>query len=80
MASDGHAKPNRSHTLRSGYALARAAGVPQTQAWRLVSANPRFLLRHGVPDIGTASTAAAWQPSTGTRVDAARRATARVSR
>ncbi len=44
VASDGH-PPHRAHTLRSGYALAREAGVSATQAWRLTDANPRFLLR-----------------------------------
>jgi protein-tyrosine phosphatase len=54
VASDGHGTETRSHTLRAAYALARAAGVPTTQAWRLTSSNPRFLLHQGVPNIGRA--------------------------
>jgi protein-tyrosine phosphatase len=77
VASDGH-PPHRAHTLRSGFDLARRAGASATQAWRLTEANPRFLLRHGVPNIGAAVAAAAWQPASRTRVDAARRAAARV--
>ena len=53
MASDGHGA-SRPQTLRLGYAMARTAGASPTHAWRLAATNPRFLLRHGVPDIGTA--------------------------
>jgi protein-tyrosine phosphatase len=49
LASDGHATARRGHTLRLGFELALAAGASSVQAWRLTQANPRFLLRHGVP-------------------------------
>jgi protein-tyrosine phosphatase len=48
LASDGHAG-RRGHTLRLGFELALAAGASSVQAWRLTQANPRFLLRHGLP-------------------------------
>ena len=48
LASDGH-PGTRSHTLRVGFELALQAGASTVQAWRLTQANPRFLLRHGVP-------------------------------
>ena len=52
LASDGHGK-RRPHTLRLGFDLAVAAGASSVQAWRLTQANPRFLLRHGVPTLPT---------------------------
>ena len=48
LASDGHGG-RRGHTLRLGFELALAAGVTSERAWRLTQANPRFLLRHGLP-------------------------------
>lgn len=48
IASDGH-PGSREHTLRLGFALALRAGASSIQAWRLTQANPRFLLRHGIP-------------------------------
>lgn len=49
IASDGHGGSRR-HTLRRGHALALGvAGVSAERAARLTSANPRFLLQHGVP-------------------------------
>ncbi len=47
LASDGHGG-TRGHTLAAGRALARSAGADPEYAARLVSANPRALLRHGV--------------------------------
>lgn len=48
LASDGHGG-HRSHTLTDGVALARAAGASAVRVWQLTEANPRFLLRHGLP-------------------------------
>jgi protein-tyrosine phosphatase len=48
LASDGHGG-ERAHTLRTGRDLAIAAGATQERAAQLCCANPRFLLRHGVP-------------------------------
>ena len=48
LASDGHGA-RRPQTLRLGFDLAVAAGASSVQAWRLTQANPRFLLRHGLP-------------------------------
>jgi hypothetical protein len=47
LASDGHGGA-RGHTLADGIAPARAAGASAVQAWQLTSANPTFLLRHGI--------------------------------
>jgi protein-tyrosine phosphatase len=49
LASDGHGSRNRAHTLGAGLAAARAAGVSPLRAEQLTSANPRFLLRNGIP-------------------------------
>jgi protein-tyrosine phosphatase len=48
LASDGH-PGTREHTLRLGFVLALRAGASSIQGWRLTQANPRFLLRHGIP-------------------------------
>jgi len=48
LASDGHAGTRR-HTLRLGFELALGAGASSVRAWQLTQANPRFLLRNGVP-------------------------------
>jgi protein-tyrosine phosphatase len=48
IASDGH-PGHRDHTLTDGEAAARAAGASPTQIVQLTQANPRFLLRHGLP-------------------------------
>jgi protein-tyrosine phosphatase len=48
LASDGH-PGTREQTLRLGFALALRAGASSIQGWRLTQANPRFLLRHGIP-------------------------------
>ena len=47
LASDGHGG-KRGHSLAAGRDLARSAGADPEYAARLVSANPRALLRHGV--------------------------------
>jgi protein-tyrosine phosphatase len=48
LASDAH-PGTRGHTLRLGFELAVAAGASSVQAWRLTQANPRLLLRQGLP-------------------------------
>jgi protein-tyrosine phosphatase len=48
LASDGHPGTRR-HTLRLGFELALTAGASSVRAWQLTQANPRFLLRSGVP-------------------------------
>src|SRR4051812_8254881 len=50
IASDGH-PGTRDQTLRLGFDLALAAGASSVQAWRLTQANPRFLLRQGIPSM-----------------------------
>ena len=49
LASDGHGSRNRSHTLAAGPAAALAAGVSPLRVEQLTRANPRFLLRDGIP-------------------------------
>jgi protein-tyrosine phosphatase len=48
IASDGH-PGHRDHTLRDGEAPAVVAGASRAQVLQLTQANPRFLLRHGLP-------------------------------
>jgi protein-tyrosine phosphatase len=48
LASDGH-PGTRDHTLQLGFHLLLRAGASSVQAYRLTQANPRFLLRSGVP-------------------------------
>jgi protein-tyrosine phosphatase len=48
LASDGH-PGSREHTLQLGFHLLLRAGASSVQAWRLTQANPRFLLRSGMP-------------------------------
>jgi len=48
LASDAH-PGTRGHTLRLGFELAVQAGASSVQAWRLTQANPRLLLRQGMP-------------------------------
>jgi protein-tyrosine phosphatase len=50
IASDGH-PGHRDHTLRDGEAPAVAAGASRAQVLQLTQANPRFLLRHGLPHV-----------------------------
>ena len=54
LASDGH-PGGREQTLRQGFELARKVGVSAVQAWQLTQSNPRFLLRHGLPDLRSAA-------------------------
>jgi protein-tyrosine phosphatase len=49
LASDGHGSVNRAHTLAAGPAAALAAGVSPLRVEQLTRANPRFLLRDGIP-------------------------------
>jgi protein-tyrosine phosphatase len=52
IASDGHpGAAGRDHTLRDGEAPAVAAGASRAQVLQLTQANPRFLLRHGLPHV-----------------------------
>jgi protein-tyrosine phosphatase len=48
LASDGHGG-SRAHTLAAGAPAARAAGASPEHSRRLTEANPRFLLKHGIP-------------------------------
>jgi len=50
IASDGH-PGHRDHTLADGEAAAGAAGAAPAQIVQLTQANPRFLLRHGLPRV-----------------------------
>jgi protein-tyrosine phosphatase len=50
LASDGH-PGTREHTLQLGFHLLLRAGASSAQAWRLTQANPRFLLRSGIPGL-----------------------------
>jgi protein-tyrosine phosphatase len=58
IASDAH-PGTRGHTLRLGFELALRAGASSVQAWHLTQANPRFLLRMGIPQAPSPATAAA---------------------
>jgi protein-tyrosine phosphatase len=58
LASDGH-PGTREHTLQLGFHLLLRAGASSLQAYRLTQANPRFLLRSGVPGVGYDELAAA---------------------
>jgi protein-tyrosine phosphatase len=58
IASDAH-PGTRDHTLRLGLELALRAGASSVQAWHLTQANPRFLLRMGIPQAPSPATAAA---------------------
>jgi protein-tyrosine phosphatase len=58
LASDGH-PGTREHTLQLGFHLLLRAGASSAQAWRLTQANPRFLLRSGVPGLQMGELAAA---------------------
>jgi protein-tyrosine phosphatase len=53
LASDAH-PGSRDHTLRHGFELALDGGASSVHAWRLTQANPRFLLRHGIPRVTAA--------------------------
>jgi protein-tyrosine phosphatase len=55
LASDGHGG-NRAHTLAAGTSAALAAGASAEFSRRLTSANPRFLVEHGIPALDTRKT------------------------
>src|SRR3954465_9429139 len=59
LASDGH-PGTRTHTLADGVAPALAAGASPLHVWQMMEANPRFLLRHGLPAGPAAVPARAW--------------------
>lgn len=67
LASDGHGG-DRGHTLGDGPAAARSIGASELQSWQLTQANPRFLLRYGLPKATSAPRADAWRPSQRRRV------------
>ena len=67
LASDGHGG-QRGHTLGVGAAAARAIGASELQSWQLTQANPRFLLRHGLPNVTPGVRADAWRPSQRRRI------------
>jgi len=67
LASDGHGGA-RGHTLGVGAAAARAIGASELQSWQLTQANPRFLLRHGLPKVVPAGRTEAWRPAQRRRV------------
>ena len=69
LASDGHGR-NRADTLGAGPAAARAAGASQLRSDQLTAANPRFLLRSGMPR----EQRTRWMPTQRRRVRAARAA------
>jgi protein-tyrosine phosphatase len=50
IASDGH-PGTRDHTLADGEPAALVAGASPAQLQQLTQANPRFLLRHGLPRV-----------------------------
>jgi protein-tyrosine phosphatase len=50
IASDGH-PGTRGHTLADGEPAALVAGASPAQLQQLTQANPRFLLRHGLPRV-----------------------------
>jgi protein-tyrosine phosphatase len=50
IASDGH-PGTRGHTLAAAVPAALAAGASAAQVVQLTQANPRFLLRHGLPRV-----------------------------
>lgn len=50
IASDGH-PGTRTHTLADAESAAIAAGASAAQVVQLTQANPRFLLRHGLPRV-----------------------------
>jgi protein-tyrosine phosphatase len=58
LASDGH-PGTREHTLQLGFHLLLRAGASSGQAYRLTQANPRWLLRHGIPRVARAPVPAA---------------------
>jgi protein-tyrosine phosphatase len=62
VASDGHGWGERAHSLRLGAEQLRAHGISKEQIRRLTERNPRFLLRHGIPQVPSEDPAP-WQPA-----------------
>src|SRR4051794_22407254 len=79
LASDGH-PGTRTHTLADGLAPAIAAGASPLHVWQLMEANPRFLLRHGLPAGPAAVPARAWRARPEASLAAARLARAQLER
>ena len=79
LASDGH-PGTRTHTLADGLAPALAAGASPLRAWQMMEANPRFLLRHGLPAGPAAVPARAWRARPEASLAAARLARAQLER
>src|SRR5439155_23440081 len=75
-ASEGH-PGTATHPLAGGVAPAAAARASPIQAWQLIDANPRFLLRYGLP-AGASVPARAWRARPEARVSAARVAARRL--
>jgi protein-tyrosine phosphatase len=71
LASDGHGSRHRAHTLGAGPAAARAAGVSPLRSEQLTDANPRFLLRNGIPRAAGPDDRTAWRSTRRRRVSAA---------
>ncbi len=63
LASDAH-PGTREDTLRAGHAALRRAGATDVQAARLTRANPRFLLREGIPQPFTTPIGRSWATRT----------------
>jgi protein-tyrosine phosphatase len=70
LASDGHGR-HRAHTLGAGPAAARAAGASALRSDQLTDANPRFLLRNGIPREPAPDTRSPWASTHRRRVSAA---------
>ena len=70
LASDGHGG-HRAHTLGAGPAAARAAGASRLRSDQLTDANPRFLLRNGIPREPGSDERTPWGPAHRRRVRAA---------
>ena len=70
LASDGHGR-HRAHTLGAGPAAARAAGASALRSDQLTDANPRFLLRNGIPREPAPDTRTPWTSTHRRRVSAA---------
>ena len=71
LASDGHGSPHRAHTLGAGPAAAQAAGASRLRSDQLTDANPRFLLRNGIPQEPAAESRTPWGQTHRRRVSAA---------
>ena len=70
LASDGHGG-RRAHTLGAGPAAARAAGASPLRSNQLTGANPRFLLRDGIPREPAPAARPPWTATHRRRVQAA---------